>query len=122
MKVIKKVHEVSLCKNLLAVVLKNIPTTASVQTISHIYLDIGQLLAIDIETLRFAFRAVAQDTPAAKAHLEIQEISGQGRCSTCQCVTNFPQYYTACPSCGNFTLEVIQGEELSVRAIKMEAI
>lgn len=115
-------HEVSLCKNLLAVVFKNIPTTAHPHTISHIYLEIGQLLAIDVPTLRFAFQAAAQNTVAEHAHLDIQEIPGKGRCSTCQCVTNFSQYYTACPDCENFTLEVLQGEEFRVRAIKMETV
>lgn len=115
-------HEVTLCKSLLAVVLEKIPPSATRHKISRIYLDVGQLLSVDIHALRFAFQVVAQQTLAEQASLEIQEIQGQGHCSTCQCVADFPCYYTACPSCGNFTLEVLQGEELRVRSMEMETL
>lgn len=68
-------HELSLAEG----VLDAIEQAARTQGFRHVvtvFLDIGEFAAVEPEALRFCFEAVARDTLAAGARLEMECIPG----------------------------------------------
>jgi len=61
-------HEVALAQGILDVVLD----VADGQQVQTVRVRAGELLAVSPDSLQFCFEIVAQDTPAARARLEVQ--------------------------------------------------
>lgn len=110
-------HEFGIAQGLLDAVLAKAQEIGAPRVIS-IRLEIGALAGVETGALTFAFAALAHETPAASAHLRIENIPVRCYCSTCE--TEFecrPADY-ACPKCGRTSTDVRSGREL--RLISME--
>ena len=68
-------HELTLCKSILDMVTKH-AIENGINKIASIYLELGELAAVDKSALLFCFPIAAQKTIAEKAQLEIIDISG----------------------------------------------
>ena len=112
-------HELSLCKAMLSII-NNHVAGKSCTKVNVVVLEIGQLAAVDESALRFSFEVITKGTVAENARLDIIEVEGQANCSVCQKKVTLKRYYDACPICGNFSLIVIQGEELRVKFMEVE--
>jgi len=88
--------------------------------IKAVWLEIGQLAAIETDALRFCFDAVARDTLAEGARLEIIEIAGQGRCVKCASEVAVAALYEACPVCGSYQIQVTSGNQMRVKELEVE--
>src|SRR5262245_52814601 len=76
------VHEMSLALGVMQIVEDAARSQGFGQVLS-VRLEIGQLAAVEPEALRFCFDAVARDTVAQGATLEILETPGSGWCAQC---------------------------------------
>jgi len=112
-------HELWLCKNILEIVNQQAVKTKCV-LVKKVYLEIGQLAAVEKSALIFCFNVIAQGTIAEQAILEIIEIPGKAVCDSCQKTVSLNQYYDSCQFCGNFALSIIQGEELRVKSMEVK--
>ncbi|HET8707649.1 MAG TPA: hydrogenase maturation nickel metallochaperone HypA [Pseudomonadales bacterium] len=112
-------HELSLCENILAI----LQTQAQQQgfaKVRRIWLEIGELACVEPAALRFSFTAVAEGSLAEGATLEIIPVAARARCTQCLQETSVQQRFTACPLCGELTLQLIGGDEMRVKEVEVE--
>jgi hydrogenase nickel incorporation protein HypA/HybF len=90
-----------------------------IHAVKKISLEIGQLAAVDESALRFGFEIVLKDTFAEGAVLDIIVVEGLAVCTSCHEQVKLQTFYDPCLSCGQFTLNVIQGEELRLKSMEV---
>lgn len=112
-------HELWICKNILEIV-NQMMIDKNHSRVKKIYIEIGQLMAIEKSALIFSFEVLTQSTPVENADLVIIDIPARAVCESCRNHVSLNQYYDACRMCGSFSLKVIQGEELRVKSMEVE--
>src|SRR3990167_2305714 len=109
-------HEMSLCKSILEIVLKN-AEERRYSKIKKIELEVGVLAAIDQSAMCFSFEVLARNTMAENALLNFIHIDAQALCESCQLKTKIKQYYDPCLHCGKYGMTIISGEALRVKSM-----
>jgi len=112
-------HEMSLAEGIVQLVEDAVRTDAC-SKVKVVWLEIGQLAAVEKEALRFCFDAVTRDTAVQGARLEIIEIPGQGRCMKCEAEVVVVALYEACPVCGSYQVQVTGGDAMRVKELEVE--
>lgn len=112
-------HELWLCKSILEIIKQN-AIEKNCTRIKKVVLEIGQLTAVEKDSLIFSFNVITEGTVAEKAELHIIDIPGKALCELCQTVVPLRQYYDECSACGSHSLMVTQGEELRVKSMVVE--
>jgi len=85
-----------------------------------IVLALGELAAVEPDSLRFCFEAVMKGGPAEGAELRIEEVPGQGYCPACACSVALHALYDACPACGAYGVQVTGGSRMQVLELEVE--
>ncbi|MBK1674539.1 hydrogenase maturation nickel metallochaperone HypA [Ectothiorhodospira shaposhnikovii] len=88
--------------------------------VRKLWLEIGPLASVDVPSLQFCFEAVSRHTLAEAAVLEIIEVPGLAWCLGCEARVDIHQRFDACPKCGSYRLQVIQGDELRVKELEVD--
>lgn len=88
--------------------------------VKTVWLEIGQLAGVEIEAIKFCFDAVARDSVAAGAQLEIITIEGEGRCLSCNKTVKLAERHDPCPECGGYPVEVTGGTEMRIMELEVE--
>jgi len=112
-------HEMSIAEG----VVQLLEEQAAAQRFSRVrtvWLEIGPLAAVEVESLRFCFEAVTRGSLAEGARLEIVELPGIAWCLGCSRSVAIRQRYDACPHCGSHHLQITQGDELRVKELEVE--
>lgn len=112
-------HEVGIMESALGAVLAQ-ARAHHAQRVHRIVLRVGALAGVDADSLRFAFEALAQDTPAAEAILEVVEVPARVHCTSCR--EDFiadGSVIFSCPRCGQLSGDIRQGRELELSRIEM---
>lgn len=112
-------HELWLCKSILEIIKQN-AVKKNCLRVTKIVLEIGQLAAVEKDSLIFSFNVITEGTVAENAELQIINIPGEAFCESCQKKVPLRQYYDECHSCGSHSLTVTQGEELRVKSMVVE--
>lgn len=112
-------HELWLCNSILEIV-KQKAFEKKCMRVKKIILEIGQLAAIDKESLIFSFNITTEGTLAECATLQMIDIPGEAFCESCQKLGPIQQYYDACQLCGSHALNITQGEEIRVQSMVIE--
>lgn len=110
-------HELGITQNIVAIASEY----ASGAPVKRITLEVGQLTAVLPEAIRFCFDVCAQNTALAGAKLEIIEKSGLARCRQCGSEVALSVPFGVC-GCGCRDLQIIQGEELSIKELETEEL
>ncbi len=85
-----------------------------------VWLEIGQLSAVEPEAMRFCFAAAARGTLADGAQLQIIEINGLGLCFNCGETVPLAALYDPCPACGGYPVQATGGTEMRVKELEVE--
>jgi hydrogenase nickel incorporation protein HypA/HybF len=109
-------HELSITSNIVELV----AGAAVDRRVRRVTIEIGQLSGVMTEAVAFCFDEVARGTVVEGATLEIREIEGRSRCLECGTEFASVAFYTPCP-CGSLSLERLQGEELNIKSMELEA-
>jgi hydrogenase nickel incorporation protein HypA/HybF len=112
-------HEASIAQNVLDIAI-NTATENSAIKINKVCLKIGQLTAIEENSLKFAFDALKEDTMAANAELLIEHIPIVGKCNNCGKKDTYSEMFFSCSNCGSYKMEILSGEELSIKEIEVD--
>ncbi len=112
-------HEMALSESVLQILEANARQKAFTR-VKTVWLEIGALAGVDIESMRFSFDAVTRGTLADSATLEIIDVPGQAWCMPCGGNVNVKQRFDACPACGSYQLQVTGGDEMKVRELEVE--
>lgn len=112
-------HEMSLAEGIVQLV-EDTARNDGCSKVKAVWLEIGQLAAVEKEALRFCFDAVTRDTVADGARLEIIETPGQGWCMKCEGSVPVTALYDPCPVCGSYQIQVTGGNEMRVKELEVE--
>jgi len=83
-------------------------------------LRIGELAAVDSESLRFCFEALTRETDLESLELEIETRPRRHRCGNCGTEFNVKDYDFACPHCARLNSQCISGDELEMAYLEVE--
>ncbi len=83
-------------------------------------LRIGEMTAIDQDSLRFCFEALAKGTEMEKVSLEIEFCPRRHRCNRCQHDFVVCGHETGCPRCVSPDTAFIGGDELELTYLEVE--
>jgi hydrogenase nickel incorporation protein HypA/HybF len=110
-------HELGITQNIVAIAAEY----ANGTPVKRVTLEVGQLTAVLPEAIRFCFDVCCQGTVLAGAQLEIVEKPGRGRCRTCGTEIALTVPFGVC-TCGCRDLQIVQGEELSIKELETEEV
>jgi hydrogenase nickel incorporation protein HypA/HybF len=106
-------HEVSLMRNLLAVV-ERAADGEGARPVRSIHLRIGEMAGVSADALLFAFDVLSRGTVAEGGTLEYEIVPLAARCRTCGAGFCPAEYSFACPSCGSGDTEITAGREMEI--------
>lgn len=112
-------HEMSIAQGILDIVLKTAAEHNAVR-VNNIKLLIGEMTQVEPESLRFGFTALATDTIADGAQLEITIVPLVGKCNNCDRQFTVERYSFLCPFCHSANIVVVSGRELAVDYLEVE--
>ena len=112
-------HEMAIAQSLLDIVLEE-SLKHRLEQVKTIRLQVGALAAVVPESLAFCFDMLCKDTIAAGAVLEIETVPVIARCHECNTTFEVEDHVFVCPQCGEPTLSLISGRELSLVNIEGE--
>ena len=112
-------HELSVAQSLLSIIERSVPIDNK-GTVTEVHLSVGTLSAIELDALIFSFDIIKDNTIASQAKLVINTIQGMGKCKSCGTVFPINNYGTACPTCNQFSIDILEGKELKITSICTE--
>jgi hydrogenase nickel incorporation protein HypA/HybF len=112
-------HEVGIIESALALVERH-AAEHHARRVDRVVLRVGALAGVELEALRFAFEAVAPQTVAAGATLEIEHVAAEIHCDGCgRDFTAEGSFVFTCPHCQALCGNVRRGRELELSRIEM---
>lgn len=111
-------HEMSIAEGIVQV-LEDQAKVQNYQKVEKVWLEIGAMAGIELDSLRFCFDAVTNGTLAENAALEIIEIRGEAWCMHCAKTVYVSQRFDACPDCGSYQLQVTGGAEMRIKELEV---
>lgn len=112
-------HELSLALEVLRIA-EEASCRQGFRRVRSVWLEIGQLSAVDIEAMRFCLDSVMAGTLADGAALHVIEVPGQGLCFNCEKTVPLAALYDPCPDCGRYPVQATGGCEMRVRELEVE--
>lgn len=112
-------HELAMMESILGVV-DDAATKQGFQRVLKVSLEIGDLAAVDADSLHFAFTVIGPTTRAAGAVLEIVRLPGRAHCLGCGQSVVIHQRHDLCPLCGSERLLVTGGDEMRIKDLEVE--
>jgi hydrogenase nickel incorporation protein HypA/HybF len=106
-------HELSLA----AAVVDACAARAHGERVTRVRLEVGALVAVLPDALRFGFDACARGTPLEGAALEIATIAGRAVCEACGATVALAAPFGRC-GCGG-TLRIVAGDALRVKDMEI---
>jgi hydrogenase nickel incorporation protein HypA/HybF len=110
-------HELGITQNIVAIAAEY----ANGMPVKRVTLEVGKLTAILPDAIRFCFDVCCQGTLLDGAQLEIIEKAGLARCRQCGFEVPLDLPFGVC-TCGSQDLQIIQGEELSIKELETEEV
>jgi hydrogenase nickel incorporation protein HypA/HybF len=112
-------HELSIAQSILSIAENAIPKNTNA-VVTGVGLQIGELSAIDIETLEFAFSVIKADTLLQNAELNIEVVKGEAACTDCGTIFPLSSFGTCCPECKRYSIKILKGREMKVLSITVD--
>jgi hydrogenase nickel incorporation protein HypA/HybF len=112
-------HEMSLAEGVLQL-MEDAAVQQGFARVKAVWLEIGQLSAVEVEAMRFCFDVVVQGSLADGATLNIIELPGQGWCMQCAATVTISERFGACPQCGSYQVQPTGGTEMRVKELEVE--
>ncbi|MFQ6136676.1 MAG: hydrogenase maturation nickel metallochaperone HypA [Candidatus Hydrothermarchaeales archaeon] len=98
-----------------------------VKKVLNIELEVGELTSVNPEQLKFCFDAATKETSLEGSELNIIKKAASIKCNSCSYrgTLKTPQIHLwridfICPKCESFGIEILSGNELTVKNIKIE--
>jgi hydrogenase nickel incorporation protein HypA/HybF len=111
------VHELSIAQAIVDVAARH----ARGSRVARVYVRVGQLRQVVRAALEFSFELCAHGTPVEGAVLELEMVEVGVTCRTCGTESEPGGFPLACGACGGLDVTVVQGEELQVESLELEA-
>jgi len=113
------VHELSVCQGLIRQV-EHIAAENEAKAVDRILLKVGALSGVEPGLLEHAFTIAREGTVAAGARLDIETGPVRVRCRVCNGGGEVAVNRLVCPDCGDWQVDVSEGEELLLLSLDLE--
>jgi hydrogenase nickel incorporation protein HypA/HybF len=112
-------HEFSVVQALLGQV-EDIAKEHNANSISKIYIIVGEVSGVEPHLLKTAFDTFKENTIASEAELIIEFQKPHIYCMECQKEFSLERYSMRCPECGSFKVKLVKGDELVLMTLELE--
>jgi len=112
-------HEVGITRSIVEIAERTAREQGAARVIS-VTVAIGDLSGVVPEAVEFCFEACTRETLLEGTRLIIDRIPGKGRCRECAGEVPLDSFTFACPACGSFDLERLQGDELKIIELEVD--
>ncbi len=112
-------HELSIVINIVDIVEQE-AHKAGADSVSAIELDIGKLSTIEPAAFEFAWKHGIRKSVLEGVKLTINYIPGRGSCRECNTNYEMDEFFDPCPDCGSFFPEITDGQQMSIKSIRIE--
>jgi len=112
------VHEVSIMQSTLDLAEQQ-ARRSDASVIHLLQLRVGKLSGVVTDALRFAFQALKQNTMAATATLEIEEVQPVCWCAGCESEFEVNDYIYECPTCHQPSADLRRGREMALVSLEI---
>ena len=109
-------HELSITESVISAVSEKVGD----QKVHRVTLAVGRLSGVVAESVHFYFDLCSEGTPLEGAVLEIIDIPGRAYCRTCTNEVELTDMIALC-TCGSADLEILGGEELTIKEVEVAA-
>jgi hydrogenase nickel incorporation protein HypA/HybF len=111
-------HELTIVLNIVEIAADQLSKHNGKQ-IETIELEIGTLAGIEMEAFHSAWSVALPGSVLENAQLTIKPVDAIAKCRQCQQEYSIKDLYEACPQCGSFRYDLVQGKELKVNSISI---
>lgn len=111
-------HELALCQSVVDV-MREQARVHGFERVTSVRLEIGALSCISREAVEFCFAAVARDTLADGAVLQVIRLPGRAWCLDCETAVAIGERHDACPYCGGYRMQIVRGEEMRIKDLEV---
>ena len=113
-------HEFSIAESILDAVGKELARNPGARPV-RVGLRIGELSAVDVDSLNFCFEALLKGTEWESLQLDAQVCPQRRRCDACGHEFMVVDYNASCPACAGTNSTLISGDELDFDYLEVEA-
>ena len=114
-------HEMSICQSLMDQV-EQIATEQGASRVDSIVLSVGPLSGVEPFLLNHAYEAARIRTVAENAELQIETGPIEVKCRSCNASGEAKVNRLLCPSCGDWQVDLIKGDELLLMRVEVSGI
>jgi hydrogenase nickel incorporation protein HypA/HybF len=114
-------HEMSICQGLMDQV-EQIARDKGASCVDSIVLSIGPLSGVEPDLLNRAYEAIRLRTIAENADLRIETGPIVVECRKCGASGEAEVNSLLCPSCGDWQVDLVQGDELLLMRLELSGI
>jgi hydrogenase nickel incorporation protein HypA/HybF len=114
-------HELAVCQGLIGEV-ERVALAHGASGVECLTIQIGPLSGVAPELLRSAYSIARAGTVAAKADLVIEETKVRVGCTLCRAEGEATPNRLLCPSCGDWRVRVVAGEELILKSVELRRV
>ncbi len=112
-------HELGITRSIVEIAEEHARREGAAKVLS-VTVAIGELSGVVPEAVEFCFEACTRGTFMEGARLIVSRVPGRGRCGDCGAEVPVEVQTFACPDCGAFALERVQGEELRIIELEVD--
>lgn len=109
-------HELSIVTSIIKTAEKEVETNGGGKIV-EIYLEIGKLSGVEIQSLNFIWKLCAKDTVLQDSKVTILEPEGSAKCAECDTEFKLEKIYDSCPKCDSPFKNIISGRELKIKKL-----
>jgi hydrogenase nickel incorporation protein HypA/HybF len=114
---IGRVHELALTESVVQAVRERLDD----QRVVRVRLQIGRLMAVVPEAMRFCFDVCSRGTPLEGARLEIDQLPARGACRSCGVEGELEAGLPLC-RCGSADVAIAGGDELRIVEVELAVV
>jgi hydrogenase nickel incorporation protein HypA/HybF len=111
-------HEMSLAEGVIQLIEQH-AKDQNFSEVTLVHLEIGKLSNVEVDSMRFCFEAVCENTIASGAKLQITESPGVGWCMDCEKQISYQALYQPCPDCDGHKIQVTGGNEMLIKELEV---
>jgi hydrogenase nickel incorporation protein HypA/HybF len=113
-------HELPFVESILQITLEH-AEKAGARKVVALDLVIGQMTSIVDDSVQFYWDILSRGTLAQGARLKFQRLLALYRCQDCGHTYSLDGHHLACPQCDSACVQLVQGDELRLESIEIEA-
>lgn len=109
-------HELSIATSIIKTAEKEVQDNGG-EKVLEIYLEIGKLSGVEIQSLYFVWELSAKGTVLQDSKITIFEPEGIAKCAECETDYKLEKIYDSCPKCNSLFKNIISGKELKIKKL-----